>query len=119
VKHRSARLEDVLCNELAELMRRELADPRLRLATISRAEVSHDLSHARIGISVLGSDQGQREAAVAALVKASGFLRARLASRLKLRIVPELAFELDHGAEHSQNISDLLDSLHHDPDPSS
>lgn len=118
MKHRSARLEDRIRAELSLLLQRELADPRLRLASVSRVEVSHDLGHARVGISVLGGE-AEREAALAAFASARGLLRSRLAARLDLRAVPELAFELDRGAEHSQRISDLLDQLAHERDSTS
>ena len=62
-------------------------------------------------ISVLGSDE-QRQEAIEGLRHAKGFLRTELAHRLRLRTTPELVFELDRGAEHSQRIADILESLH-------
>ena len=103
-------MSEVLRAELSSLLRFELKDPRVALASISHVEVSRDLSHARVAVSVLGSDE-DREAAVEALVGAGGFLRSQLGRRLRLRAAPELAFHLDRGAEHSQHISDLLDGL--------
>lgn len=115
MSRRSARVEDLVRAELSALILRELHDPRVRLVTITRVEISRDLRHAHIAISALGSE-ADRTAAVAALVGARGFLRTRLASRLDLRAVPELSFVLDRGAEHSQKISDLLEGLDHAPD---
>jgi len=113
VSSRTHRVNELVRLELSEIIRREMKDPRVGLASISRVEVSRDLSHARIGVSVLGPDE-DREDTVAALQHARGFLRSSLARRTRLRTVPELAFELDRGAEHSQHMSDLLESLHHD-----
>lgn len=111
MSHRLARVEDLLRVELSELLRREVNDPRARLATIGRIAVSPDLRHARIAVSALGSDE-EREGAVDALNHARGFLRSRLAARLRrLRVVPDLEFHLDRGAEHSQRISSLLEEL--------
>jgi ribosome-binding factor A len=73
-------------------------------------QITSDLRRAAVRISALGEEQ-ERLAAVEALRHARGFLRTELARRLRLRVTPELVFELDRGAEHSQKISDLLESL--------
>jgi ribosome-binding factor A len=110
------RLGDLVRAELSELLRREVRDPRVGLATVSRVEVTSDLRHAQVWVSALGSDE-QRDATIAALDHARGYLRRELAHRLDLRVTPELHFKLDRAAEHSQRISDLLDRLHGE-DPS-
>lgn len=110
---RTERIGDLIRRELAELLRREMRDPRVALAAISAVEVARDLGHANVRVSVVGTD-AEREAAVAALDHARGFLRRELAARLSLRATPELHFSLDRGAEHSQRIADLLDRLHED-----
>lgn len=117
MSRRTARVEDLLRAELSELILREVQDPRVRLATVSAVDVSPDLRHARVRVSVLGED-AQRAETVEALQHARGFLRSRLAPRLRLRVVPDLAFELDRGAEYSQRITDLLESLHDESDES-
>ena len=71
-----------------------------------------------IRVSALGDD-ARRSDALEALRHARGFLRTELAHRLRTRVTPELVFELDRGAEHSQKISDLLESLHDGRDESS
>lgn len=117
MKYRSTRVADLLRTELAAILQREIGDPRVRLATVSRVELSSDLSHAKVGISALGTDE-EREQCVAALRKAAGFIRRLIGSRMRLRVVPEIVFELDHGAEYSQRISDLLEELRRDDEPS-
>lgn len=112
---RSDRVGDLLRAELADLVIRELADPRVRGATVSRVEVSPDLRHADVGVSVLG-DETERLEAVEVLQGARGFLRSRLARKVRLKNVPDLKFQLDRGPEQSQRISDLLESLHDDDD---
>ena len=107
---RTEKIGDLIRAELADLIRRELRDPRVGLATVNRVDVSRDLSHATVQVSALG-DEDARQAAVRGLESARGFLRRELARRLSLRTTPELRFELDRGAEHSQRISDLLDDL--------
>lgn len=111
MSQRTERVGDLLRTELAELIQRQMRDPRVHLVTVTTVEVSADLRYASVGISALG-DEEQRTEAVRALESARGFLRRELAGRLALRVVPELRFRLDRGAEHSQRISDLLDRLH-------
>jgi ribosome-binding factor A len=113
MSQRTERIGDLIRRELAELIRREMRDPRVALATVSEVEVSSDLSHANVRVSVVGS-AAERDEAVRALDNARGFLRRELAARLSLRVTPELHVFLDRGAEHSQRIADLLDRLRED-----
>jgi ribosome-binding factor A len=115
LSRRTERLDHQLREELSNLLRREMADPRVRLATVSEVHVSPDLRHARVLISTVG-EEAEREACVAALRHAAGYLRRQLAARLRLRATPELDFALDRGAEHSARITALLETLHHDDD---
>jgi ribosome-binding factor A len=110
MSQRTDRVADQIRLELSDLFLRELRDPRIQLASVSRVEVSRDLGHARAWISILG-DQKQQEAAMEGLEAARGFLRKQLAHRLNLRVTPILKFELDRGAERLQEMSRLLESL--------
>lgn len=107
---RTDRVSDLLRAELSDLILREIKDPRIRLVSLTGVEVTSDLRRAVVRVSALGDDT-QREEAVEALRHARGFLRTELSHRLRTRTTPELIFELDRGAEHSQKISDLLESL--------
>jgi ribosome-binding factor A len=107
---RTDRVSDLLRAELSDLILREIKDPRIRLVSLTGVEVTSDLRRAIVRVSALGDDT-QREEAVEALRHARGFLRTELSHRLRTRVTPELIFELDRGAEHSQKISDLLESL--------
>ncbi|HYH44765.1 MAG TPA: 30S ribosome-binding factor RbfA [Thermoanaerobaculia bacterium] len=107
---RTERVSDLLRAELSDLILREIKDPRIRLVSLTGVEVTSDLRRAIVRVSALGDDT-QREEAVEALRHARGFLRTELSHRLRTRVTPELIFELDRGAEHSQKISDLLESL--------
>ncbi|HSS78037.1 MAG TPA: 30S ribosome-binding factor RbfA [Thermoanaerobaculia bacterium] len=111
MSRRGDRVSDLLRAELSDLMLRSVHDPRVKLASVTQVEVSPDLRRASVKVSVLGDDT-QRLEAIEGLRHARGFLRTELAHRLRLRVTPELVFELDRGAEHSQQISDLLESLH-------
>lgn len=111
MSRRTDRVSDLLRSELSQLLLREVHDPRVKLASVSGIDVTPDLRRAVVKISVLG-DEAQRLETIEGLRHARGFLRTELARRLRLRATPELIFELDRGAEHSQQISDLLESLH-------
>jgi ribosome-binding factor A len=114
MSRRTDRVADLLRAELAELVQRAVHDPRIRQASMVGfvdLDVSPDLRRARVRVSALGTEE-ERQGVVAALDHARGFLRSELARRLRLRVTPELHFELDRGAEHSQTIADLLESLH-------
>jgi ribosome-binding factor A len=117
MSQRTDRVADQLRCELAELFLREVRDPRVALATISRVQVARDLGHARIWISVLG-DETARQQTMEGIEHAKGFLRSQIGRRLKLRVTPELAFELDRGAEYLQDMTELLDKLHKEPSDS-
>ncbi len=111
MKHRTDRVAELLRAELNDLFLQRLKDPRVRLASVSEVIPTADHGRARVRVSVLGPDE-EREAVIEAIRHAAGFLRRELGRRIHLRQTPELVFELDHGAEHSQRISDLLEELH-------
>lgn len=118
MSRRLDRVADLLRAELSQLILREVRDPRVQLTSVTDVEVTSDLSYATVRVSVLGDDEERRLEAVEGLRHASGFLRSQLARRLDLRTTPELRFQLDRGAEHSQRISDLLEGLHDDDEQS-
>jgi ribosome-binding factor A len=112
MSRRTDRVGDLLRSELAQLLRRRMSDPRVALATVTEVSVTADLRRAVVRVSVLGGES-ERDRALEALRHARGFLRSELAHQVRsLRAVPELVFELDRGAEHSQRIHDLLEELH-------
>jgi ribosome-binding factor A len=118
MKRRTNRMGDLVRAELSDLLLREVQDPRIKLVSLTSVEVTPDMRRAVVRVSALG-DEAQRLGALEALRHARGFLRTELSHRLTTRATPELVFELDRGAEHSQKISDLLESLHDGRDESS
>ena len=111
MSRRTQRVGELLQAELSQLLLRSVQDPRVRMTSIAAVDVSPDLRRAVVRVSVL--DESQREESLEALRHAAGFLRRQLAQSLRhMRVMPELIFELDRGAEHSQRISDLLEHLH-------
>jgi len=111
MSRRQDRVGDVIRQQISQILLRDIQDPRIRMASVTTVDMSPDLRHAKVAVSILGSDR-ERLAAARALKRASGYLRRRLAADLKtLRVIPELTFELDRGAERSQYISDLLEGI--------
>lgn len=104
---RPERLAEGIREEVARIVASELKDPRLGFVTIIRVEVTHDLSHARVLVGVLGGDT-ERERSLAALRGAAGFVRREIGRRLRLRIVPEIEFRYDKGIEATDRVARLL-----------
>ena len=100
-------------HEISEIVRRELQDPRIGFVTITDAEVTPDLRHARVYFSVLGSDE-QKEETGKALNRAAGFIRSEFARRAQMRYVPDLRFEFDSSVERGARISYLLEQVRQD-----
>lgn len=106
-RHRPGRIAALIKEILASALATEVKDPRVGFATLTGVEVTADNSHARVRVSVMGTEE-EKQAAVAGLASASGFLRSLLARALPLRTVPELHFVLDRGLEHARRIDELL-----------
>ena len=115
MSRRTDRVEDLIRAELSEIILREVADPRVRMVTVTDVSVSPDLTNAKVSVSMYGSEE-ERADCLAGLRRASGFLRGHLGRRLTIRRTPELSFELDRGAEHSARIAEILENLDHDDD---
>jgi len=108
---RVGRIEEQLRMELSEIIEREIADPRIGLATVTAVKVSPDLRHARVFVSVLG-DQEQRKKTMQGLNSAAGYARRSLSQRLHhLRRIPELTFAYDESIETGGRIEQLLDQI--------
>jgi ribosome-binding factor A len=104
------RLDELVRQEIARLIAEEVRDPRVGFTTVMGARVSPDLRHARVYVSVLGDD-AEKEAAVDALRRASGFLRSRLGAIVEMRYLPELEFELDRSLERAARIEEILERV--------
>jgi ribosome-binding factor A len=110
VSQRTDRLDSQIRQELMELLQREMKDPRLGFATITRVETAGDLGHARVWVSVLGSDV-ERERTMGALRVATPWLRRRLGERLALRHVPELSVREDDSIAAGDRVLQIINEL--------
>lgn len=103
---RTDRVAQQIQRELAELVRLEINDPRVRLVTITAVEVANDYSHAKVFFTRL---DGKHDEARQGLEHAAGFLRSQLARSLKLRVMPQLHFVYDESVERGSRLSQLID----------
>jgi len=108
--HRQEKLGELIAAELSELLRTRVKDPRVGFASITHVEVSGDLRHAKVFVSVMGSPE-ERDATMQGLKNATGFLRHELATRLVLRYMPEIVFKLDKSIEEGSCILDLIQNV--------
>src|SRR4051794_19138345 len=114
---RIERVNDLIRSELSELIGRSLKDPRVAgLVSLTEVETTADLRHARVFVSVYGSED-ERASTLAALRHAAGFLRHEIAQRLTMRTVPELEFQLDTSLEHGDRILRLLKQVQNPGNP--
>jgi len=104
---RRARVAEAMRIELADLIAREVKDPRVRdgLVTVSHVEVNRDLSVAQVGVSIVA---GEPRAVMAGLTRAAAFLRGPLARRLQLRVAPELRFHHDTSQEMGMRVAEIV-----------
>ncbi len=107
---RTRRVADRIQVELAEILSTKTEDPRLRVLSVTGAEVSRDLAVAKVWVS--GSLGSEEEASVLqALERATPYFRSVLAPRLRLRVVPELRFQIDRSIDTGARIEQLLRDL--------
>ena len=108
---RVERVNILMQRELAQLLLREIKDPRMpKFISVSEVVTSRDLSHAKVYITFL-EDQTDPEAVVAILNKAAGFLRSTLARKVKLRSIPQLKFFYDASITYGNRMSALIDKV--------
>ena len=109
---RVEKLSSLLKREISELLLNGVRDERIHQAmiTITSVQVSGDLQHAKIFISLFGEEQKKAEV-LDCLEEAKGFIRAELARRLQMRRSPELIFKIDKGMTKGPSVLDLLNSL--------
>jgi ribosome-binding factor A len=116
MSRRTRQVGDLLREEVTDIIRREVKDPRIGFFTITRVDVSTDLRTASVFVSVLGTEQ-ERSDTLAALRHAAGFIRHHLKPRLRMRQIPDLEFLDDRSMEHAQAIAEVLQSLENEPKP--
>ena len=107
--HRLARVAEVVREVASETILYELRDPRVKNAhvTVTRTEVSGDLQHAKVYVSIMGTPKEQ-DLCMHGLANAAGFVQSKLGDRLQTRFTPVIRFVLDQGVKNSIEISRLI-----------
>jgi ribosome-binding factor A len=106
--NRSERVAGQIRRELAQLIQHEVKDPAIGFISLSDVEVTRDLAHAKVFITVFESDKAA--STLAALRHAAGYLRHRLGQEMRIRSVPELHFHHDSSVETGQHMDNLIDA---------
>jgi len=105
--HRLARVAEAIRECASETILFELRDPRIKGVTVTRAEVSGDLQHAKVYVSIMGSEQEQK-LCMFGLRNSAGYVQSKLAKRLQTRFTPLLTFVLDPGVKNSIEMTRLI-----------
>ncbi|MCL6450857.1 MAG: 30S ribosome-binding factor RbfA [Acetobacteraceae bacterium] len=104
------RVGEAIKEEVSRILQRELKDPRIGFCSVVDVEVSSDLRHAKVFVSVLG-DEAAKQATLAGLESARGFIRTEIGRRIRLRHTPEVVFRLDSSIERGARVSQLLNEI--------
>lgn len=110
MSQRTEKVQKLARQVLGELIG-ELKDPRIGFATVTTVRITRDLRHARVWVSVLGSEEEQK-ATIEGLESAKPRLRKELGHQMRLKYLPELIFELDHQVDEAIRVEKLLHKLH-------
>lgn len=114
---RSQRVSDLIREEVADIIMYRLKDPRLGFVTVTGVDMSEDLKHARVFVSIL--KQEEREQSIAILNDAKPFVRSALGKRLRMKFIPSVEFKLDTSIEYGSKIDSLLKKIKEEDERSS
>lgn len=108
---RAERVGEQMKQEIMDIVNNKVKDPSVGFLTITDVELTNDLSHAKVYLTVLGSNK-EIDNTFKALEKAKGFIKSELGSRMRLRIIPDLTFEYDKSIEYGNKIERMIQDLH-------
>ena len=103
-------MQELLKEEISDIIRREIKDPRLGFVTVTDAEVTPDLRHAKVFISVL-AEEDQRNESLKILQRATKFVRAEFAKRANMKLTPEIVFLMDKAIDQGVRMFELLEKI--------
>lgn len=107
---RTERVGDQIRSEISDIITRRLNDPRIGFVTVTAVEVSEDLRHAKVFVSVYGDDKAKIQT-MKGLKSASGFIRGEIGHRLRIKFTPEIVFKLDTSMEKAEHILAILEEI--------
>src|SRR5699024_5367371 len=107
---RTNRVAEQMKKEIGDIVNQKIKDPRVGFVTVTDVDLTNDLQHAKIFVSVLG-DEKEKEASLTRLTNASGFIRTEVRKRIPSRKVPDIVFKYDAAHEHGNRIESILRDL--------
>ncbi|WP_028763253.1 30S ribosome-binding factor RbfA [Shewanella colwelliana] len=108
---RTRRIAQQLQQELAQVLQRDIKDPRIGMVTVNDVDVSRDLSYAKVYVTFFEEDKAVVEEKLAALETAAGYVRSLVAGRMKLRVMPEIRFIYDASLVEGMRMSNLVSQV--------
>ena len=108
--NRVQKLAELLKEEISEILLREVKDPRIGFVSLTKVDVSEDLRHAKVYVSVYGSDK-EKEETMAGLEDATNFVRKLVGDRITTYHTPEIIFRYDDSIEHGVYMSKLINEV--------
>lgn len=106
---RAVRVGDLMREEIADILLHKVKDPRVGFVTVTGVELSDDLRHAKVFVSIYKDEE--KETTLKAIEVAKGFIRRELGKRMSLRFIPELFFRLDKSIEYGAKIDRILKEI--------
>lgn len=110
---RQERIEELIRQEVCEILRAKVNDPRVGFVSVTGVDISPDLENAYIYVSILG-DEKQKQEAIKGLYSATKFIRGELGKRLELRLTPNIRFFRDDSLERGSRVLSLINKLEKD-----
>ncbi|QQK80218.1 30S ribosome-binding factor RbfA [Salicibibacter cibi] len=107
---RAQRVGEQMKKELSDILMREVKDPRVEFVTVTGVDVTGDLQHATVYVTVLGESE-EKEETLKALRQAKGFIRSEIGKRINLRKTPDIEFDFDESIAYGNRIEKLINDL--------
>lgn len=115
MQNRKKRVGNLIKSEVSEMILKELKDPRIGFVSVTDVEVSGDLRYATVYFTVLGEDKSV-QSTIAALQRATGYVRREIGNRLRLRYTPEIRFKYDETYQRAWHLEEVIRNLHESDD---
>lgn len=113
---RAERVKHLIQQEISRILQFEVKDPRITFVTVTNVKLTSDLRDAKVFVTSLG-DTTDREALLAALKRATGYIRGELGRQLKLKYIPQIEFMFDDSYDKQERILTLLEHIHDEKEP--
>jgi len=110
---RQEKLVQLLKEEVSDILRREIKDPRLGFFTVIDAEITSDLRHAKIFVSIMGSEE-ERKQSMEVLKHAQHFVRQEFGKRVRMKVLPDIQFFRDETVDKGVRMLELLEEIKKD-----